>query len=73
MRVAETALNPKIRLHVISRDGKWVIKKEGGKRVLGIYPTIDEAIEIAKASVKSGKTDDAIVHDLMGQPAQKIV
>ncbi|MEO6313813.1 MAG: DUF2188 domain-containing protein [Chitinophagaceae bacterium] len=71
--VAETARNPKNRLHVISRNGRWVVKKEGAKRVVGIYPTQSQAIEIATARVKAGKTDDAIVHDLMGRPAQKIV
>lgn len=73
LSIAEAAKRPKNRLHVISRNGKWAIKKEGAKRALGIYPTQSEAIEIATASVKSGKTDDAIVHDLFGQPAQKIV
>lgn len=73
LNVAETARNPKNRLHIISRNGKWVVKKEGAKRVSGIYPTQNEAIEIATASVKAGKTEDAIVHDLMGRPAQKIV
>jgi hypothetical protein len=73
LSVAETARNPKNRLHVISRNGKWVVKKEGAKRVFGIYPTQNEAIEIATARVKAGKIEDAIVHDLMGRPAQKIV
>ena len=73
LSVAETARNPKNRLHVISRNGKWVVKKEGAKRVFGIYPTQSEAIKIATARVKAGKTDDAVVHDLMGRPAQKIV
>jgi endo-alpha-1,4-polygalactosaminidase (GH114 family) len=73
LSVAATARNPKNRLHVISRNGKWVVKKEGARRVFGIYPTKNEAIEIATARVKAGKTKDAIVHDLMGQPTQKIV
>ena len=73
LSVAESARYPKNRLHVISRNGKWVVKKEGAKRVSGIYPTQSKAIEIATASVKSGKTEDAIVHDLMGRPLQKIV
>ena len=73
LSVAETARNPKNRLHVISRNGKWEVKKEGARRVFGIYPTKNEAIEIATARVKAGKTKDAIVHDLMGQPTQKIV
>lgn len=73
LNVAETARNPKNRLHVISRNGKWVIKREGAKRVFGIYPTKTEAIEIATARVKAGKTEGAIVHDLMGRPVQKIV
>jgi hypothetical protein len=73
LSVAETARNPKNRLHVISRNGKWVVKKEGSKRAFGIYPTQSKAIEIATARVKAGKTDDAIVHDLMGRLAQKIV
>lgn len=73
LRIAETAKIPQNRLHVISRNGKWVIKKEGAKRVFGIYPTQNEAIEIATARVKAGKTDEAIVHDLTGWPVQKII
>jgi len=71
--VAATAVNPRNRLHIISRNGKWVVKKEGARRVFGIYSTRNEAIEIATARVKAGKTEEAIVHDLMGHVAQKIV
>ena len=73
LSVAESARHPKNRLHVIARNGKWVVKKEGAKRVFGIYPTQKQAIEIATARVKAGKTEDAIVHDLMGRLSQKIV
>jgi len=73
LSVAETARNPKNRLHVISRNGKWVVRKEGAKRAFGIYPTQSKAIEIATARVKAGKTDDAVVHDLFGHVSQKIV
>lgn len=72
LKIAETAKMPQNRLHIISRNGKWVVKKEGARRVFGIYPTQNEAIEIATARVKAGKTDEAIVHDLTGWPAQKI-
>ncbi|MFT3937086.1 MAG: DUF2188 domain-containing protein [Chitinophagaceae bacterium] len=71
--MAESARNPKNRLHVIARNGKWVVKKEGARRVFGIYATQNKAIEVATAWVKAGKTKDAIVHDLMGRMAQKIV
>lgn len=71
--VAESAKNPRNRLHVISRNGRWVVKKEGAKRVLGIYPTQNKAIEIATERVKAGKTEEAIVHNLLGLPVQKIV
>jgi len=73
LSIAESARNPQNRLHVISRNGKWVVKKEGAKRVFGIYPTIGKAIEIATARVRSGKTEEAVVHDLFGRVAQKIV
>ncbi len=73
LSIAETARNPRNRLHVISRNGKWVVKKEGARRALGIYPTQNKAIEIATERVKAGKTEEAIVHNLLGQPAQKIV
>ena len=71
--VAESARNPQNRLHVISRNGKWAVKKEGAKRAFGVYTTKNEAIEIATAWVKAGKTDGAVVHDLFGQVSQKIV
>lgn len=73
LSVAESAKNPKNRLHVISRNGKWAVKKEGAKRAFGVYPTKTKAIEIATAWVKAGKTEDAVVHDLFGQVSQKIV
>ena len=73
LSVAATALHPQNRLHVIARNGKWVVKKEGARRAIGIYATKNQAIEIATARVKSGKTEGAIVHDLMGHVTQKIV
>ncbi|MEP6747258.1 MAG: DUF2188 domain-containing protein [Bacteroidota bacterium] len=74
LSVAETARNPQNRLHIISREGgKWVVRKEGAKRAFGIYPNIEKAIEVATARVKSGKTEEAIVHDMYGEVSRKIV
>jgi len=74
LSVAETARNPQNRLHIISRyGGKWVVKKEGAKRASGVYPTIEKAIEVATASVKAGKTKEALVHDMYGEVSRKIV
>jgi Uncharacterized protein conserved in bacteria (DUF2188) len=71
--MAESARNPQNRLHIISRNGKWAVKKEGAKRAFGIYATKDKAIEIATARVRAGKTEEAVVHDLYGHVSQKIV
>lgn len=73
MQVAEAAVTPENVLHVIARSGKWVVKKEGAKRAIGIYASKTKAIEIATERVKSGSTEAAIIHDLFGQPSQKIV
>jgi endo-alpha-1,4-polygalactosaminidase (GH114 family) len=73
LRIAESARNPQNRLHIISRNGKWAVKKEGAKRAFGIYATKDKAIEIATARVRAGKTEEAVVHDLYGHVSQKIV
>jgi len=50
-----------------------VVKKEGAKRASGVYPTIEKAIEVATASVKAGKTKEALVHDMYGEVSRKIV
>ena len=73
LSMEEAAKKPANRLHVIARNGKWVIKKDGAKRASGIYNTQRQAIEIATAQVKAGKIEEAIVHDLFGHLFQKIV
>lgn len=72
-KVAQAAQAYSNRLHVIAREGSWVVKRDKAKRVLGIYDTETQAIDAATAQVKSGKADYALVHDLYGRIAQKII
>jgi uncharacterized protein DUF2188 len=47
------------RIHVISRDGGWAVKKEGSSRASKIYSTKDAAVRGAK---KTSKGQDVVVH-----------
>ena len=47
------------RIHVISRNGGWAVKKEGNARASKIYRTKDAAV---KGAAKSSKGHDVIVH-----------
>jgi hypothetical protein len=71
-KVGRSALTRSNRLHVIARDGRWVVKRDGAERVMGIYRTQTEAVDKAKAQLKAGKISYALVHDLEGKIAQKI-
>ena len=52
------------RYHIISRKGKWALKREGAMRPLKIYSSKAAAL---KASVKYQKEKfDVVVHDAAG-------
>jgi hypothetical protein len=48
------------RVHIISRDDGWAIKKEGNIKATKIYPNKDSAIKGARELIKQGH--DVIVH-----------
>lgn len=48
------------RVHVISRDSGWAVKKEGASRASRVYESKEKAVESAKKLQKSGH--DVIVH-----------
>lgn len=72
LEVGLSAITRKNRLHVIARDGMWIVKRDGAERVMGIYETKNEAISIARAQLRAGKVSYALIHDLEGKVAQKI-
>ncbi len=47
------------RIHVISRDGGWAVKKEGNTRASKVYSTKAAAIEGAK---RSSKGHQVVIH-----------
>ena len=47
------------KVHVISRNGGWAVKKEGNSRASKIYRTKDAAVKGARSSSKGS---DVIVH-----------
>jgi hypothetical protein len=67
-----SAMTPSNRLHVIARDGRWIVKRDGAERAMGIYRTKNKAVSIARAQLRAGKVNYALVHDLEGKIAQKI-
>jgi len=51
----------KSRVHVISRDKGWAVKKEGASRATKIYKGKDTAVKKATKSAKK-KGGDVVVH-----------
>ena len=72
LKVGRSAITRSNRLHVIARDGMWIVKRDGAERVMGIYGTKNQAVNIARAQLKAGKVNYALIHDLEGKVAQKI-
>lgn len=72
LSVGRSAITRSNRLHVIARDGRWIVKRDGAERVMGIYGTKNKAVSIARAQLRAGKVSYALVHDLEGKIAQKI-
>lgn len=50
------------RLHVISKDNGWVVKKEGAQRAQKAYKYKREAVAGALVTVKKGAAKAVIVH-----------
>ena len=48
------------RVHIISRDDGWAVKKEGASRASRIYENKEAAIENAKRLQRTGH--DVVVH-----------
>jgi hypothetical protein len=57
--MAKKSTNSNKRIHVISRNDGWAVKKEGNTKASKIYSTKDAAVKGAR---KSSKGYDVIVH-----------
>lgn len=68
-KVAEQASTSNNRLHVLPREGKWVVRKDGATRIIGIYVSRDAALKVAKRNKSKSKI---IVHDRTGNIARVI-
>jgi hypothetical protein len=55
------------KVHVISRNGGWAVKKEGNSRASKIYRTKDAAVNGARSSSKGS---DVVVHKKDGSIAK---
>jgi len=54
-------------MHVLPREGKWVVRKDGASRVTGVYTTRDAALRVARRSKSAGKANYIVVHDSTGK------
>jgi hypothetical protein len=66
MAKKSTSSNSK-KVHVISRNGGWAVKKEGNSRASKIYSTKDAAVTGARSS---SKCSDVVVHKKVGSIAK---
>jgi hypothetical protein len=57
--MAKKSTSSNNRIHVISRNGGWAVKKEGSSRATRIYGTKNAAVKGAR---KSSKGHDVVVH-----------
>jgi hypothetical protein len=57
--MAKKSPNSNKRIHVISRNGGWAVKKEGNAKASKIYSTKDAAVKGAR---KTSKGHDVVVH-----------
>ncbi len=54
------------KLHVITRQGDWVIFKEGAGRVISIYPTKKKAILNGRKMLNSSDMNTLVIHKTDG-------
>ena len=66
MAKKSTSSNSK-KVHVISRNGGWAVKKEGNSRASKIYSTKDATVTGARSSSKGS---DVVVHKKDGSIAK---
>jgi hypothetical protein len=71
--IAKLAKGDGSRVHVISRGAKWIIKREGGSRALGIYTTQGKAVSAAQSYIQKGKYRAAVVHNVEGGVDRTII
>jgi uncharacterized protein YdaT len=57
---SQSALETAPRVHVIARQGKWAVKKEGNQRASRIFADRDAAVQAAKRL--AGTAMDVVVH-----------
>ena len=52
----------KDKVHVLTHDKGWAVKKEGSSRATIISPTKSDAIHKARSIAKKGRGKDIIIH-----------
>ncbi len=53
-------------VHVIPKDGRWAVKREGGKAAR-VFPTQREAIKSARVIARQESSGQLVVHGRNGQ------
>ena len=62
-KIRKAAASPDFtKLHVIARDNKWIVKREGSTRAQKIYKSKVDAVKEALIIVKKKRARQVIVH-----------
>lgn len=58
-------------VHVISRTGKWAVKREGAARALRVFSKKEDAIDFATQLLENSSAREIVVHEKDGTVAGK--
>ena len=62
LRLKAAAKDNTGRIHVVSRESGWAIRKEGAPRALKVFSIKKEAVSAAKDYVQKGLAKEVVVH-----------
>lgn len=66
-RIARRAVDSNGRMHVLPRTGRWIVKKEGADRAVGVFASREEAIKAATSiKIKIAGISSIYIHDATG-------
>ena len=60
------------RYHVMPRSNKWIIRRDGAIRALGIYKTRNEAVKKVEDVVRSSHGGYAYIHGKDGRIVEEV-
>ena len=62
LRLRAAAQSNSGRIHVVSRDNGWAIRKEGAPRAIKVFDIKKEAVNAAQTYVQKGLAKEVVVH-----------